>query len=113
MHNISDAAVPSHERWYAEQVQRFGDTGKLRQVYLGRAGHCAFSAAEEITGLRTLLRRVEDGRWPSTRPGSLNTAAARLPEAYRKVFDFATFQEVPVRPAFTDHQPSPLPRSTR
>lgn len=113
MHNVSDAASPSHERWYAGQVRRSGDSRMLRQVYLGRAGHCAFSAAEEITGLRTLLRRVEAGRWPSTRPDRLNAAAAGLPEAYRKVFDFATFQEVPVRPTFTEHRPGPLPRSTR
>jgi pimeloyl-ACP methyl ester carboxylesterase len=110
MHNVSDVSVPSHERWYAEQVRGSGDPRQLRQVYLGRSGHGAFSAAEEITGMCSLLQRVETGRWPSTQPSQLNAAAISFPEPYLKVFDFATFRDVPVPPAFTHHRPGLLPR---
>jgi len=110
IHNVADAADPAHERWYAEQVAKHGDPGKVRTLFANRATHCAFSAAEEIVALRTLLRRIDTGRWPSTEPARLNAAAAGFAESYQKVFDFATFQDLPRRPAYTRFTPPVPPR---
>ncbi|MPZ81343.1 MAG: hypothetical protein GEV28_13450 [Actinophytocola sp.] len=83
---------------------------KLRQLWAGRATHCAFSAAEEIVLMRALFERVETGRWPSLRPERLNAAAGRFAEPFQKVFDFATFQDLPQPPSFTELRPGHLPR---
>lgn len=113
LHNTVDLAVADHERWYAGQVGQHGDPGQLRQLFVGRATHCAFSVAEEGVALQTLLTRIESGRWPATDPGRLNTKAAAMGEAWSKVFDFATGGDA-VRPtAFTAYQPKPLLRPSR
>lgn len=113
LHNVADGADPANERWYAEQVSRRGDASKLRQLWAGRATHCAFSAAEEIVMMRALFERVETGRWPSLRPEQLNVQATRFAEPFHKVFDFATFQDLPQPPAFTRFSPGHLPRPAR
>lgn len=108
MHNFADVADPAHERWYADRVARHGDPRELRQLFVGRATHCAFNAAEEITAMRVLFRKIEAGRWPHTSPAALNAAADRFGESYRKVFDLASYQDLPRPPAFTEFAP-PLP----
>ena len=105
LHNVADAADPAHERWYADRVARRGDRDDLRQLWVGRATHCAFSAAEEITTMRALFERIDTGRWPSTQPARLNAAAARFDEPLHKVFDFETFTDLPRPPAFTVFTP--------
>lgn len=112
-HNIADSAEPGHERWYAEQVRRAGNPDQLRQLYAERPGHCSFSAAEEIVMLRALFERINSGRWPSTKPGLFNGAAGTFGPSFHKAFDFATFGDVDVRPAFTGFTPSPLMRPSR
>jgi pimeloyl-ACP methyl ester carboxylesterase len=113
IHNIADAADPAHERWYAGQVAKHGDPRDVRQLFVGRATHCAFSAAEEIVAMTALFRRVETGRWPSTDPGPLNAAAGSFGVAQQKVFDFATFQDLPQEPAYTRFTPPAPPRPSR
>ncbi|HEY0453734.1 alpha/beta hydrolase family protein [Actinophytocola sp.] len=110
LHNIADGADPANERWYAGQVERRGDPGSLRQLWAGRATHCAFSAAEEIVAMRALFARVATGRWPSLDPAQLNAAAGRLAEPFQRVFDFATFTDLPRPPAFTEFSPGHQPR---
>ncbi|HEU5473436.1 MAG TPA: alpha/beta hydrolase-fold protein [Actinophytocola sp.] len=105
LHNTADVAGPDHERWYAGQVARHGDPARLRQLFVGRATHCAFSAAEEIVALRTLLTRIEAGSWPNTAPGRLNSAAVGLGADFQLVFDFPTFVDAPRPPAFTAMHP--------
>jgi len=113
LHNVADVAVADHERWYAGQVRRSGDPDQVRQLYVNRATHCAFNAAEEIVTLRTLLSRIENGAWPGTSPWRLNAAAGRLGDGYQLVFDFPTFQEASRPPAFTSFTPSPFLRPSR
>jgi hypothetical protein len=113
LHNVGDIAVADHERWYTGQVRRAGDPDTLRQLYIDRGTHCAFNAAEELTTLRTLLTRVETGRWTDTAPATLNAAANRFGTSYRLVFDFATFTEADRPPAFTRFAPAPFLRPSR
>ncbi len=110
LHNDADGAEPGHERWYADRVARHGDGDRLRQLWVGRATHCALSAAEEITMMRTLFERLDTGRWPSTEPARLNAAAGLFDEPLHQVFDFATFEDAARPPAFTAFTPGPLLR---
>jgi hypothetical protein len=110
LHNVADSADPGHETWYARQVRQSGDPSRLRQLYAGRAGHCSFSAAEEITALRALFHRLDTGRWPSLGPVRLNASAAEFDATYHRALDLATFGDVEVRPAFTRYTPSPALR---
>jgi hypothetical protein len=105
LHNTVDAAVADHERWYADQVRRYGDPSGLRQLFVGRATHCAFSAAEEIVALQTLLHRIESGAWPSVDPGRLNARAGEFADTYHNVYNYPTGDAVRP-PAFTHFTPS-------
>ncbi len=85
MHTTGDGlVVPENEQAYRSVVRRAGDSSLLRQVFVHRAGHCAFTPAETITAARTLLRRLATGHWDrrALRPASLNAAAAGLGPAY-------------------------------
>jgi pimeloyl-ACP methyl ester carboxylesterase len=85
MHTTGDGlVVPQNEQAYASVVRRAGDSRLLRQIFVSRAGHCAFTPAETITAATVLLNRLRAGHWDDAvlRPASLNTAAAELGPAY-------------------------------
>ena len=64
MHTTGDGlVVPENEQAYASVVRRAGDSRLLRQVFVNRAGHCAFTPAETITAVKTLLNRMQTGHW--------------------------------------------------
>ena len=114
LHSTGDGgAVADQERWLAEQVRRHGDQSRLRQLYVDRGMHCSFNAAEEIVTLRTLLERIETGRWPDTGPRRLNEAARALGPGYEPVFDLGTFTDAPMTPAFTRFEPPEPLRPSR
>ncbi|GAA1617739.1 alpha/beta hydrolase [Kribbella sancticallisti] len=113
LHNTVDLAVADHERWYAGQVRQHGDSDRLRQLFVGRATHCAFSVAEELVALQTLLTRIDTGRWPSTDPRRLNTTAEAFDETWHKVFDFTAGGDATRPPAFTTFRPTQLLRPSR
>jgi putative esterase len=113
VHNVADAAEPGHERWYAEQVRHNGNPNRLRQLYAGRAGHCSFTAAEEIVVLRALFERIETGRWPHLDPRRLNAAAGTFGPAFHDATDLKTFKDVVVPPSFTRFVPPRPMRPTR
>ncbi|GAA0948255.1 alpha/beta hydrolase [Kribbella koreensis] len=113
LHNTADLAVPDHERWYATQVRQHGSPADLRQLFVARATHCAFTVGEEGVALQTLLTRITTGRWPSTDPAQLNAKASALGERWSKVFDFATGGDAVREPGFTKYRPSSLLRSSR
>ena len=50
----------------------------LRQVYVRRAGHCAFTAPEMLAAMQALLRRVDTQVWSGLTPAELNSAANRI-----------------------------------
>jgi len=85
MHTTGDGlVVPENEQAYSSVVRRAGDSALLRQIFVHRAGHCAFTPAETITAAQTLLRRLATGHWNSKalRPARLNTEAASLGATY-------------------------------
>jgi pimeloyl-ACP methyl ester carboxylesterase len=85
MHTTGDGLVVSqNEQAYRSVVRRAGESALLREIFVHRAGHCAFTPAETITAAQTLLRRLATGHWShrALQPADLNTAAAGLGPAY-------------------------------
>jgi pimeloyl-ACP methyl ester carboxylesterase len=111
MHTTGDGlVVPENEQAYRSVVRHAGDTSLLRQTFVHRAGHCAFTPAETITAARVLLHRLSTGHWTSTatNPGSLNKRAAALGPKFN-IFE-ANGQIVPTPPAFIHFTPPPYLR---
>lgn len=105
LHTTADWIVPyENEQAFAATVTR---RTLLRQLYVRRAGHCAFTDAEMLTALDVLFERIHAGRWPDTT--ALNTAARRLGPTYD---GFASSRVVRLKapPAFTAASPPPLLR---
>ena len=78
MHTTGDGLViPPHESAYAAVVGAAGDSSMLRQTFVHRAGHCAFTDAETIAAAQVLLKRLDTGRWDDAAltPAALNAAA--------------------------------------
>jgi len=80
MHTTGDGLVVNQdEQAYASVVRAEGNNSLLRQVFVHRAGHCAFTPAETLTAFQTLIHRLDTGRWDdSTNPDLLNQEAAAL-----------------------------------
>ena len=111
MHTTGDGLViPQNEQAYASVVGKAGRSFQLRQVFVHRAGHCAFTPAETITAARRLLHRLRTGSWddPALTPASMNAAAAKLGPTFNIFLSGGKI--VPVAPAFTAFQPSLYPR---
>jgi len=97
MHTTGDPLVfVQTEQAYASVVREAGDAALLRQVFVERAGHCAFTDAEMLTAFHTLIHRVDTGHWgDSTDPALMNDEAAQLG---------ASFNAFP--PAFLQYDPA-------
>ena len=79
MHTTGDGlVVPENEQAYRSVVDRDGNGNLLRQIFVNRAGHCAFTPAETLTALQTLLNRLATGHWNVPSPAGLNAEAAAL-----------------------------------
>jgi pimeloyl-ACP methyl ester carboxylesterase len=111
MHTTGDGlVVPENEQAYRSVVRRAGNAALLRQIFVHRAGHCAFTPAETITAARVLLHRLGTGNWTSTaaNPASLNARAAALGPKFN-IF-VAGGKVVPTAPAFIRFSPTPFLR---
>ncbi|GAA2637671.1 alpha/beta hydrolase [Actinomadura fulvescens] len=114
IHNTGDGGAPAYgQRWYAGQVRRNGNPAKLRQTYVDRGSHCAFTAAEEVVTMRNLIERLDTGTWPNLSPKRLNRLASVYPAPYQVPTDFLTGQAKVVKPAFTTFTPGFPPRPSR
>ncbi len=85
LHTTGDGlVVPENEQAYRAVVARAGNGNLLRQAFVSRAGHCAFTPAETIAAVQVLLDRLKTGNWDATalRPASLNAAAEALGPAF-------------------------------
>jgi hypothetical protein len=111
MHTTGDPmATVQTEQAYASVVDWAGDADMLRQVFIDRAGHCAFTPAEILTGLHTLIQRVESGKWgATTNSGHLNQDAAQFGAPYNVLFSPAG-TVTGVTPAFIPYHPAPFLR---
>jgi pimeloyl-ACP methyl ester carboxylesterase len=97
MHTTGDPLVfVQTEQAYASVVREAGDASLLRQVFVQRAGHCAFTDAEMLTALHTLIHRLDTGHWGNaTDPTLMNDEAAQFG---------ANFNAFP--PAFLHYEPA-------
>jgi dienelactone hydrolase len=80
MHTTGDGLVVNEdEQAYAGAVREAGNNDLLRETFVHRAGHCAFTPAETITAFQTLINRLDTGKWEgSTDPDTMNAEAAAL-----------------------------------
>jgi pimeloyl-ACP methyl ester carboxylesterase len=110
MHTKGDGlVVVQNESAYQDVVDRVDDNRRLlRQTFVDRAGHCAFTPAETIAAVETLLERLETGQWPSIEANLLNGDAAALGPDFNIFAVGSTI--VPTPPAFIDYKPAPYLR---
>ena len=109
MHTTGDGlVVPENEQAYRSIVDQAGNGNLLRQVFVNRAGHCAFTPAETITAVQTLENRMSTGRWNVPSPAGMNAQAAAL-GPQDNIFAVGN-QAVPTPPAFISYRPAPYLR---
>jgi pimeloyl-ACP methyl ester carboxylesterase len=107
LHTTGDGLViPPNEGAYRDAVSAAGESALLRQVFIHRAGHCAFSEAETVAAVQVLIKRLDTGRWDDAalQPAALNAAALAQGDLENVFFGAAT------PPAFVDFSPAPYPR---
>jgi len=105
MHTTGDGlVVPENEQAYSSVVDRDGNGNLLRQIFVNRAGHCAFTPAETITAAQTLLNRLSTGHWNVPSPAGLNAEAAALGPQLNVFASGNTL--VPTAPAFISYTPA-------
>jgi pimeloyl-ACP methyl ester carboxylesterase len=105
MHTTGDGlVVPENEQAYRSAVDQAGRASLLRQVFVHRAGHCAFTPAETVTAVQTLENRLSTGQWNVPSPAGLNSAAAALGPNFN-IFTSGG-KIVPTAPAFISYSPA-------
>jgi pimeloyl-ACP methyl ester carboxylesterase len=104
MHTTGDPLVFNQvEQAYVSVVNAAGDASLLRQVFVHRAGHCAFTPAENLTAFHTLIRRLNTGRWfDMTDPDLMDQEA----NAYGPTYNVLPPSATVVPPAFTTYHPA-------
>jgi pimeloyl-ACP methyl ester carboxylesterase len=109
MHTIGDGLViVQNESAYKKVVDEAGNGEFLRRTFVSRAGHCAFTPAETIAAVGTLLNRLNTGEWQGVDPADLNAEASALGPQFNIFAVNGTI--VPVPPAYIDFDPSRYPR---
>jgi pimeloyl-ACP methyl ester carboxylesterase len=111
MHTTGDGlVVPENEQAYRSVVRRAGNSPLLREIFVHRAGHCAFTPAETVTAVRTLIHRLDTGFWTGEglKPASLNAKAAALGPGFN-IF-LVNGKVVAAPPAFISFRPPPYLR---
>jgi pimeloyl-ACP methyl ester carboxylesterase len=106
LHTTGDGlVVVENESAYRQVVREDGNGEFLRRTFVARAGHCAFTPAETIAAVQTLLTRLETGKWPDVGASNLNTAATALGPFFN-IFANSQGMIVPVPPAFVEFKPA-------
>ena len=106
MHTTGDGLVLNQdEQAYASVVRAAGNEERLRQTFIHRAGHCTFTPAEVVAAFKTMVRRLDTGRWgDTTSPRNMNMTAASTglgpsdfirfkPSAFLRPFDARSVRE--------------------
>jgi pimeloyl-ACP methyl ester carboxylesterase len=105
MHTTGDGlVVPENEQAYRSVVDRAGNGSLLRQIFVDRAGHCAFTPAETISAVQTLENRLSTGQWNVPAPAAMNAEAAALGPQYNIYSLNGTVY--PTAPAFISYTPA-------
>lgn len=80
--NIGDPVdSDAFKRAYARTVERAGNAALLRTTWVRSTRHANQSALEKLTGLVTLLERLDTGTWGDTTPQMMNVRASALETA--------------------------------
>jgi pimeloyl-ACP methyl ester carboxylesterase len=109
LHTTGDGLVPvENESAYRTVVDEAHDSAMLRQTFVHRAGHCAFTPAETITALQTLDLRLTTGEWKDLTVPDLNNDADLLGSGYNVYINGSSL--VPTPPAFLKFEPLPFLR---
>jgi len=109
LHTTGDGLVPvENESAYRRVVDEAYDSAMLRQTFVHRAGHCAFTPAETITALQTLDLRLTTGEWKDLTVPDLNNDADLLGSGYNVYISGSSL--VPTPPAFLKFAPLPFLR---
>jgi len=104
MHTTGDGlVVVENEQAYKHIVDELGNDRFLRQTFIHRAGHCAFTPGETLTLFGALFHRLETGHWPSLEANDLNAAATALGPQVNIFLSGGGI--VPTHPAFIDFKP--------
>jgi pimeloyl-ACP methyl ester carboxylesterase len=110
LHTKGDGlVVVENESAYKKVVDERGNGEFLRRTFIDRAGHCAFTPAETIAAVNTLIDRLDTGRWHDVVAKDLNNSANALGPAFN-VFSGAQGL-VATPPAFIDLHPGPYLRT--
>jgi hypothetical protein len=73
VNNIGDQiSTVAQQQSYEAIIRARGDGHLLRQTYVEAAGHCAFTPAEQLAAILTMVDRLRTGHWPSTSARSMN-----------------------------------------
>lgn len=80
LHETGDSApTVGQAETYADRVRRSGANSLLKQAFVDRPGHCAYSDAEIAAVVEALQVRLDTGRWANVAtPASLNQRADRI-----------------------------------
>ena len=108
LHTTADGLViPQEETAYADVVKAAGKRDLLRQVFVHRAGHCAFTSSEVLSVIQEMLHRLSTGVWEDAAllPGAMNKEALALGQQYNSIGGFLAAQ-----PAFAQFSPGAYPR---
>ena len=106
LHTKGDGlVVVQNESAYKKVVDEAGNGEFLRRTFIDRAGHCAFTPAETIAAVQTLVNRLDTGRWHDVNASDLNKAAEAFGPGFN-VFVNSQGAVVPVPPAYIEFDPS-------
>ncbi|MBP2326625.1 pimeloyl-ACP methyl ester carboxylesterase [Kibdelosporangium banguiense] len=79
LHTLADSLAPvEYHQEYGGKVRRAGAEPLLRQTYVSRIGHCAFTPAEHVAALLAVQNRIRTGTWRSATPEALQATAESL-----------------------------------
>jgi pimeloyl-ACP methyl ester carboxylesterase len=105
MHTKGDGlVVVEDESAYRDVVGREHNDTFLRQAFVHRAGHCAFTPAETLVAFQALVDRLDNGNWPTLGARVLNSEAKALGSTFNVLF--VNGQQYPVAPAYFKFAPA-------
>jgi pimeloyl-ACP methyl ester carboxylesterase len=109
LHTKGDGlVVVENESAYKDVVDEEGNGKFLRQDFVDRAGHCAFTPGETIAAVLKLVDRIDTGKWHEEHASDLNAAALALPAGFNVNVVSTPLAPIgaPVSPAFIDFVPA-------
>ena len=93
VNGIGDAiSVPAAQQAYEAAVATAGKQDMLRQTYTQSAGHCGFTASENIAAIETLIKRLESGSWDDTDAATMNTKGATIGDIAPRFIDYSPLE---------------------